>query len=227
MLGIVVAMSVERRWILSENPETIVELSGVGDRRAEDTARRLVDRGVTALSSWGCAGGLDPTLGPGTVVIPPSVVVSESISYDCDSNWCGRLVERLESKMQPVIGPMLHVEKVIASPQHKRDLHERFGALAVDMESGAVARVASEHGLPFIAVRVVLDGSNARLPRIALTAPDGSSGGSAGELLWRIARRPREWGTVYRLASCFRISGKAMKKVWRLAGPDLCFHTET
>jgi adenosylhomocysteine nucleosidase len=204
----------------------MVEQSGIGDRRAEDAARRLVERGVSALASWGCAGGLDPSLGPGALVVPSSVVVSDSVSYDCDPTWRERLLVRLESEIHPVIGPMLHVEKVIVSPDQKRELHERFRVTAVDMESGAVARVAAEHGLPFLAVRVVLDGAGVRLPKVALTTPEGKSAGPAAVLLWRILRSPREWLAVYRLSRCFRVSGKAMKNVWRLAAPDLCLHSE-
>jgi len=222
MLGIVVALDEERRWISCGGPEPVVERSGIGDRRAEAAARRLVDRGVTGLASWGTAGGLDPTLGPGTVVIPRSVVVPESASFDCDPGWHRRLTDRLEDAAHPVFGPMLHVTDVIASREEKRRLYDEYGVLAVDMESGAIARVAKEHGLPFIVVRVVLDGAGVRLPRMTLTTRDGAKSGTAARLLWKIARRPREWGPVLQLARGFRVSGRAMKTVWRIAGPDLC-----
>jgi len=215
-------MTVERRWISSDHPPPFVEQSGIGDRRAEAAARRLVARGATALASWGCAGGLDPTLGPGTVVIASSVVIPDTISYECDPEWHGRLISRLESVISPVTGPMLHADQVIPTPQQKLQLHQRLGVLAVDMESGAVARVAAEHRLPFLVVRVVLDGAEVRLPNLSLTGAGGSHAGPALSLAWRIARRPGEWRAVARLVRCFRRSGAAMKKVWLAAGPDLC-----
>jgi hypothetical protein len=221
VLGIVVAMAMERRWIVSDRPPPLIEQSGIGDRRAEAAARDLVDQGATALASWGTAGGLDPGLGPGTVVIPSSVVVTDSIRYESNSGWHARLTSRLESVIRPETGPILHVERAIATPGQKRELHERFGVLAVDMESGAVARVAAQYRLPFIAVRVVLDGAGVRLPMVALIGPDGFGASPAQTMLWRIARSPREWRAVFRLARCFRTSGAAMKRVWQAAAPDL------
>ena len=76
MLGIVVALDEERRWISCRGSEPAVERSGIGYRRAEAAARLLVDRGVTGLASWGTAGGLDPTLGrwtPTERLVPKSL----------------------------------------------------------------------------------------------------------------------------------------------------------
>ncbi|MBV9758454.1 MAG: hypothetical protein JO047_15510, partial [Alphaproteobacteria bacterium] len=41
---------------------------------AEQAARRLIDAGVRALLSFGLAGGLDPALRPGALLIPREVL---------------------------------------------------------------------------------------------------------------------------------------------------------
>jgi adenosylhomocysteine nucleosidase len=214
-------MSSERSWITSGGSGCVVEQSGMGPRRAERAARRLVERGATALASWGTAGGLDPALGPGTVVVPDRIVVSETDIYDCDPEWRDRLIRGIEAEIRPVTGPMLQVSEVIKTTGHKTELHDRFGTVAVDMESGAVARVAAEAGVPMIAVRVVLDGAGTGLPDVDLIAPDGTLAGSRAVVAWRIVRAPGEWGAVLRLARCFRISGRVMRTVWHLTTPDL------
>ena len=45
----------------------------------------------------------------------------------------------------------------------KSRLYRRYGAAAVDMESHVAASIASLHGLPFAAVRVVVDDARCRL----------------------------------------------------------------
>ena len=154
VLGIVAALEMERRWIGA--PEPLVELSGVGDARAENAAHRLVDRGATALVSWGVAGGLDPDLEPGTVVLPDAVVHADGSSSPVDEAWRDRLLERVSGRVVISTLSLYHASSVITSPDEKRAVYERVGAGAVDMESAAVAAVATETGIPFVVVRVVV-----------------------------------------------------------------------
>ncbi len=42
---------------------------------AEAAARRLIDEGSDALVSFGLAGGLDPALRPGALIVPSAVIV--------------------------------------------------------------------------------------------------------------------------------------------------------
>ena len=170
MLGIVAALEMECRWIGA--PEPLVELSGVGDARAENAAHRLVDRGARALVSWGVAGGLDPDLAPGTVVLPDAVVHTDGSSQEVDLAWRDRLMERVSGQVVTSTSSLYHASSVITSPDEKRAVYERVGAGAVDMESAAVAAVASEMGIPFVVVRVVVDAAGVRLPEVALTMCD-------------------------------------------------------
>lgn len=65
--------------------------------RAEIAARRLVARGATALASRGVAGGLDPGLRPGTVILPDTVIGSEGCGSGVDLEWRNRLQERIDA----------------------------------------------------------------------------------------------------------------------------------
>ena len=51
---------------------SLLALSGIGRAAAAAAAQALVDAGVSALMTFGMAGGLDPALKPGSVVIPGS-----------------------------------------------------------------------------------------------------------------------------------------------------------
>jgi len=221
VLGIVTALRSERRWIRTSDVEPVIELSGMGASRADGAARRLVDRGVTALVSWGTAGGLDPTLRPGTVVLPDLVVLSDGGECAADLEWRDRLQSRIGDRVPTTTTPLFHAGHVVESPQHKREIWQRCRAAAADMESGAIARVAEEYGLPWIAVRVVLDAADDRLPGVVLSAADTRRLGSAAVLCWRIARRPGQWPTLFTLWRAYLIAGRSMRRLWSLAGPDL------
>ncbi len=52
---------------------------------------------------------------------------------------------------------LLSGDRIIREPEEKRELAERFNAIAVDMESMAVAQMCHAHGIPWAAVRVISD----------------------------------------------------------------------
>ncbi|NLE77560.1 MAG: 5'-methylthioadenosine/S-adenosylhomocysteine nucleosidase [Chloroflexi bacterium] len=57
-------------------------------------------------------------------------------------------------------GRVVTGDQVILSAERKRFLRERFGALAVEMESAAVAQVARSWDVPWLVVRAVSDGAD-------------------------------------------------------------------
>jgi hypothetical protein len=52
----------------------------------------------------------------------------------------------------------------VLTPEARRDLHLRTGAVAVDMESAAAAQACAEAGLPFACLRAVSDDSQTPFP---------------------------------------------------------------
>lgn len=218
VLGIVAALEMERRW--TGIPEPLIEVSGAGEERAEAAARRLLDRGATALVSWGVAGGLDPDLKPGTVILPDTVIRPDGSGLGADLEWRDRLLARVRGRVETSTMQLFHTVSVIASVNEKCVLRERFGAVAVDMESGAVAAVAEETGIPFIAVRVVIDAADVQLPKAALTMCD-ERGRLKTSSLFRFVLRPGEWGTLIDLARANAAAARAMRSVWTCGAPDL------
>src|SRR5581483_2443133 len=61
----------------------------------------------------------------------------------------------------------------VAQAADKRALHERTGCHAVDLESAAVAEIASRHRLPFAVLRAVCDPAERDVPPAALIALTG------------------------------------------------------
>jgi hopanoid-associated phosphorylase len=218
VLGIVAALEMEGRWISASEP--LIEVSGGGEERAGAAARRLLDRGASALVSWGVAGGLDPDLEPGTVVLPDVVIHADGSSYPIDVAWRDRLLERVSGRVVTSTSSLYHASSVITSPDEKRAVYGRVGAGAVDMESAAVAAVASEMEIPFVVVRVVVDAAGVRLPEVALTMCDEAGRLKKSAVLGLIFQ-PGEWRGMLRLGRANGAAGRSMRKLWSAAGPDL------
>jgi hypothetical protein len=218
VLGVVAALALERRWIGA--PEPLVETSGIGAEGASAAAGRLVERGATALASWGLAGGLDPGLGPGTVVLPTAVINTDDSRVRVDLEWHGRLLARIGDRVGVSTSDLLDVARPISTTREKGELYRRFGAAAVDMESAAVGNFAQQTGISFISVRVVVDTAAMSLPGTVLTMSD-EKGRLRMSSLIRLGLRYREWLGLLRLASANAVAGRAMGRVWSAGAPDL------
>jgi adenosylhomocysteine nucleosidase len=155
-------------------------------------AARLIADGATGLVSFGLAGGLDPALRPGAVVIA-SAVLSEGERLGADA--------MLGDRFGGLTGhTMLAGHAVVAEAAAKRALFAATGAQAVDLESGAVARVAQAYGLPFAVVRAICDPAERDLPAAALVALDAEGAIGFGPLLRSLARRPGQLPGLLALA---------------------------
>ncbi len=168
--------------------------SGIGYERAREAARWLVGQEVAALGVLGVSGGLAPGLASGSLVVAEEVVdvfdggAGESLA--CRSGD-GLLSALRREGFEAVGGPIATVEEPVLEPEKKILLGRQSGALAVDMESAAVARVASEAGLGLFALRSICDPAERRVPRALYDMVDGTGGLRAGVLLTALLRRPQ------------------------------------
>jgi len=110
---------------------TLVQLSGMGRRRAGKAGTDLLGHGATALLSWGSAGGLVSTLSPGSLVLPGSVIGVDQSRYSTDPVWHGRLVDRLKGSLDLHHGSLAESATPLKNSIEKRSLFERTGAIAV------------------------------------------------------------------------------------------------
>jgi adenosylhomocysteine nucleosidase len=198
-----------------------IQLSGIGPRRASRAAESLLDRGATALLSWGTAGALVETLQPGSLVLPRRVLTPAGDAYDVDADWHARVVECLRDQLASNEGPLLQSSTVVADVTEKSQLFNRLGAVAVDMESVAVAAVAARAGVPFIVIRAVADAAHTPIPQEVLGAVDAHGKWRLSVLAALLLRRPRVLVDCMRLLGDIRAAYATLTQVARLAGPSL------
>lgn len=171
---------------------------------AAGAARAAVAAGATALVSFGLAGGLDPALAPGAVLVPDSIQICNERRLT-DLELCHRLGG-------PTPHTLLGGERIAATAADKRQLFAATGAAAVDLESGAVARIAAGHGLGFAALRAVCDPAWRSLPPAALLALDHQGAIGLGRVLRSLALRPAQLPALLALARDAAAARRALQR---------------
>jgi adenosylhomocysteine nucleosidase len=185
----------------------------MGGDLAAPAARRLIEAGVSALLSFGLAGGLDPALRAGSVVLPSEVISRDGIRMQTSSEW-RRCLGRTIAELEPVAGALLSSAAPIATVEDKALLFRETGAVAVDMESLAIAQVAAAHDLPFMAVRVIVDGAADALPRTVVAAGRGGRV-SILRLIAGLAAAPQDLAGLIRLSRRYRAATRSLAAVAR------------
>jgi adenosylhomocysteine nucleosidase len=192
-VNIVIVVGLRAEALLARRLGVPVVVGGGTTAGAEAAARRAVAAGATALLSFGLAGGLDPNLRPGALVVPSAVLCDGALST-ADSV----LLQLLGGATQRVL---VAVNAVVADAAGKRRLWEATQAAALDLESGAVARVATAQGLPFAALRAVCDPAERDLPPAALVALDVHGGIGLARIAASVIARPAQLPALLRLAA--------------------------
>jgi adenosylhomocysteine nucleosidase len=153
-------------------------------------ARALGSTGVPPfVLGAGFSGALDPALRTGDLILANEVVDEEGGAWE--TTWPDRCLPLRR-------GRILSTARLIADASEKRGLKERTGALAVDMESAALARVCRSRGVPFGCLRVILDEQSVSLSPVLGRLLAGSKV-SWGRLFATVVRRPGLLKELWRL----------------------------
>ena len=199
---------------------TLLKVAGIGAKRAFAASELLIAEGAAALLSWGSGGALHPKLSPGNLILPRSVIVSQKNVFPTDADWHNRLVARLKNHLEIHSEPLAQSPSVLTSPMEKFNFFNQNDAIAVDMESGSVAEIASRANLPFMAIRAIADTADMAIPVSALNAIDEHGGLRPMRLLSTLARKPSDLIPLARLSRSFRAARSTLETVARLAGND-------
>lgn len=155
----------------SDNDEVVLLRSGIGKVNAAIAAVLLIEDGVNCIISSGVAGGANAELQPGVTVI--------GLQYAYHDVYCGKEIAKGNVQGEPqffsadqqlveiasgfplansVAGAIVSGDQFIDSKQAMgRILDDCPFAIAVDMESCAIAQVCNKKGMPFISFRMLSD----------------------------------------------------------------------
>ncbi|WP_295688407.1 hypothetical protein [uncultured Nevskia sp.] len=235
-VGIVVALLSEAKALglrapkpgLNEGrPGLLIHVSGIGETAAAMAAEVLVDRGCQALLSFGTAGGLAAALESGDVVVPSQVMFMDGHYVDTDHAWRARLVAACaQADIALVDGRLLTTRQTLLNAGIKYLAHTQSQAVAVDQESSAIADVAAAHGLPFLAVRAIVDDAEATLPLAVIDGVDAYGRPKAAAMIGGLLKAPWQIMKLPGLASSFAAAERSLRAVCA-AAPDFAFATES
>jgi adenosylhomocysteine nucleosidase len=196
-----------------------LRVAGMGATSARAAAEQLIAWGANRLLSIGVAGALDPGLKAGDVVLPVTVRDAGGNTYHPDPRWRSCLRQHLPRYMHVNDGGLFQVEKILDQAKQKQALFDPASAVAADMESAAIADIAASHGIPFLAVRVILDIASMSLPRSSLQAADGQGRVSSWRLIRGLCRYPYELASYPRLYWFYRRAGNSLTTLGQIGRP--------
>jgi hopanoid-associated phosphorylase len=225
-LPVLMVTGLAKEMRLAEGPGVLAIASGGDTGRLR---QRLADRaapGCRAVVSFGIAGGLDPSLLPGDVVVATGIVangarwpthpaLTDHLAASLSAG--GILVRRAD---------IAGVDSPLFTRLEKSETWRATGAAAVDMESHVASEFAERHGLIFAALRIVCDPATSSIPAAVANAlrPDGEVDHLA--VLADFLKRPTQIASLTRLANEARASFRVLSRCRDLLGigrgfPDL------
>jgi adenosylhomocysteine nucleosidase len=200
------------------NPASGWAIAGGADAaRLETQIDRALSEGAGAVLSFGLAAGLEPGRAPGALVVPQEII-GASGRYATDARWSERIRSALHD-CDP--SPLIGVDSPLIRPADKVQLHSTTGAIAADMESHIVARLAVRAGRPFAVLRVIADPAERALPAAAVIGMKPGGGVNVAGVLASLLRNPRQLPDLARVATDVRTAMQVLSLCRVALGPDL------
>lgn len=183
----------------------VVAESGMGYARARKAALAMIDaHSPKWILSSGFSGALLPIMKIGQIVMASEIVDQhgqvQKIDLSLESDEANGLY----------VGRMLTVDEMVRTVEQKKQLRDEYEALAVDMESLAVAQVAAETKTGFMAVRVISDDMSSDLPPEVLSIIGDTGAVRAGAALTSIFKRPESVKDMLHLRKNAQAAAKSL-----------------
>lgn len=177
-------------------------VAGVGRERAARATQLLLDgHRPRRVISAGFAGGLSATF-PRGLLVEPAAVRGEA---------AGPALPLATGPVDAARPLLVTLDRIIRTQSEKEAVAHETGAGLVDMETLAVATVATEAGLPCHGLRVISDAADDELPADVGRLIEPQSGARrAGTILALLGRRPRAAADLWRLWEQAVVDGRTL-----------------
>lgn len=188
-----------------ENIRVVVVESGTGFARARRATLALVDaHSPKWVLSCGFAGALVSSIKIGDIVVADSIVDTHGQSLLMDVAFPADPARGLH------IGRLLTSDAIVRLVDEKRQLAARHAALAVDMESLAVAQVCRERSVRFLSVRAISDDLSGDLPPEVLSLVGATGTTRLGSALGAIFKRPDSVRDMWKLRQSAHVAARRL-----------------
>lgn len=202
-----------------DDTSLIAVQSGVGEERALSAAHWLTSEGATALAAIGLSGGLYPCLSAGDLLIAAAVLQVDDIKstsvWDTDADCAVRALSTLSAEGISVhYGMVATTRQAVFTSEKKEALFLQTRALAVDMESAAIARAAAVSHIPIFLLRAICDPSRTTVPKEIFDCLDHDGNVGHKALLRNLLCQPSLMGAIVRITRQYAAASVALKRAW-------------
>lgn len=173
-------------------------ISGVGPAAAAQATAAVIDVHRPAwVVSAGFAGALHADLPRGAMLMADEIVDGQGTRLRIDFKISPDVVAKTPGLH---VGRLLTVNELVAEPEAKLALGKKHDALAVDMESWAVAEVCRQRRTRLLSVRIISDAVEDRLPpEVDRLLKQKSNAARVGAALGALWERPGSAKDFYNL----------------------------
>lgn len=195
---------------LTEN--ILLFVSGVGTKNATNAVNELAPK-VSHIISWGSAAGLSKILKPGDLILPDLILDENGAEYVTDSKFNDRMIKLFPKELSFHVGAICESINILKEVEEKREFAKKYHAIACDMESATIAKLATLKGISFSALRVISDDYNTNIPKSVYLSINKDGDFSMGKFLFQLLANPKEIIQVIRLGKNFSKTKKTMLKL--------------
>ena len=194
------------------NDNTLDACSGAGPENATNASKLLINKGAKRLISWGCATALKTNLHPGDLILPDTLQTERQEDLTIASQWLNDVLDHL-SPLNPFTGSLAESSLIVAESSAKKAIHKQTRAIALDMESVAVAKIAIQNKLPVLVIRCIADPVSMSLPKAVSYALNNKGDVLLPRLLWFLLTHPSELPGLIKLGLHFNAAKNKLKLV--------------
>jgi hypothetical protein len=130
-----------------------------------------------------------------------------------ESEWRNHAENQLLNYLPVHSGCLAESELIVSMSKDKIKLRSQTGAIALDMESIAIAKVAELHNLPFLSIRAIADPVSMDLPGSVNYALNNQGNIVLSKLLFHLACHPFELPALIKLGLYFNAAKNTLKLV--------------
>lgn len=218
---VVVGMEDERAIAAGDGVDVVVGTANATVLR--ERLKNVNAKNIGAVYSFGVAGGLDPALKAGDLLVSTEVIVqsADPARSSVEGPWMADQNLLLAIQSQAVNANRVKIRQGIFlgtdfeardNPQAiTQNLRETSGADIIDNESHIAAKFAREYNLPFVSVRAVSDSVSNQLPPAALIALNDDGSPNITAIVKSLLRHPLQIPALIRTAREYQKALHALK----------------
>lgn len=147
-----------------EGKSIVLVRTGIGKARATEALTQVLNRySLSMVISIGYAGGCHSDIKAGDLLVANKFLDGPKhdelpVEIKIASSLAGQ-AERVppSKKFATYAGRLMTMDRVVRRPDEKNVLGKAYGAIAVDMETSALAKMAGGKKLPFLSIRAISD----------------------------------------------------------------------